>query len=117
MQIIHNIKNKEQARKTLRKSATPQEIILWSRLRRKQLGYKFRRQHSVGRYIVDFYCPEKKLIIELDGWQHKEENNYGYDIERTKFLESLGFKVVRFWNNEINRKIDSVVLKIEESLC
>jgi len=67
MNTIHNIKSKEHARKQLRKSATPQEIILWSKIRRKQLNYKFRRQHSIGKYIVDFYCPKKKLIIELDG--------------------------------------------------
>lgn len=116
MQTVHNIKIKEYARKLLRKSATPQEIILWSHLRKKQLGYKFRRQHSIGKYIVDFYCTEKKLIIELDGWQHREENNGGYDIERTNFLESLGCKVLRFWNNEINKNIGGVVLKIEDSL-
>jgi len=116
MQTVHNIKEKEQTRKQLRKTATPQEIILWSRLKRKQLGYKFRRQHSIGRYIVDFYCPEKKLIIELDGWQHREENNFGYDKERTEFLESLGYKVIRFWNNEVNKNMESVILKIEESL-
>ena len=116
MQEIHNIKNKEKTRKQLRKSAPPQEIILWSRLRRKQLGCRFRRQHSIGKYIVDFYCPEKKLIIEIDGWQHREENNGGYDIERTKFLESLGYKVLRFWNNEINKNIDGVALKIEDNI-
>jgi very-short-patch-repair endonuclease len=116
MQRVHNIKIKEPVRKQLRKSATPQEIILWSLLRRKQIRYKFRRQHSIGRYIVDFYCPEKKLIIELDGWQHREENNEGYDLERTKFLELLGYRVLRFWNNDVNKNIEGVILKIEESL-
>ena len=116
MQIIHNIKAKTHTRKILRKSATPQEIILWSRLRRKQLSYKFRRQHSIGKYIVDFYCSEKKLIIELDGWQHRKENNEGYDAERTNFLESLGYKVIRFWNNDINKNIEGVILKIEDNL-
>lgn len=116
MQTVHNIKIKEPIRKQLRKTATLQEIILWSRLRRKQAGYKFRRQHSIGRYIVDFYCPEKKLIIEIDGWQHREENNFGYDDARTEFLESLGYRVIRFWNDEINKNIDGVVLKIGEFL-
>ncbi|KKP97634.1 MAG: hypothetical protein US25_C0005G0007 [Candidatus Moranbacteria bacterium GW2011_GWE1_36_7] len=116
MQTIHSIKTKEIIRKKLRKDATPQEIILWSRLRRGKLGYKFRRQHSIGKYIVDFYCSEKKLIIELDGWQHREEVNDGYDIERTKFLESLGYRVLRFWNNDVNKNIEGVVLKIEEFL-
>ncbi len=116
MQIIHNIKAKTQVRKLLRKSSTPQEIILWSRLRRKQLNYRFRRQHSIGKYIVDFYCPEMKLVIELDGWQHRKENNGGYDIERTKFLESLGCKILRFWNNDVNKNIEGVILKIGEYL-
>ncbi len=116
MQTLHNVKNKEKIRKQLRKSATPQEITLWSRIRRKQLGYRFRRQHSIGKYIVDFYCSENKLIIEIDGWQHRKENNLGYDIKRTKFLESLGYKVLRFWNSEINKNISGVMLKIEDSL-
>ncbi len=116
MQTVHNVKNKEGIRKKLRKFATPQEIILWSRLRRSQLGCKFKRQHSIGKYIVDFYCSEKGLIVELDGWQHREEVNDGYDIERTKFLELLGCKVIRFWNNEVNKNIEGVILKIEEFL-
>lgn len=116
MTTIHNIKSKELLRKKLRKDATPQEIILWSRLRRKQLGCKFRRQDSIGKYVVDFHCPEKKLIIELDGWQHREENNNGYDIERTKFLELFGYKIIRFWNNEVNKNIEGVLLKIEDCL-
>jgi len=100
----------------LRNEATPQEILLWSRIRKEQLGIKFRRQHSIGRYIVDFYCPEKKLIIELDGWQHREENNFGYDDERTEFLENLGYRVVRFWNNEVNKNMEGVILKIMDCI-
>ena len=68
----------------------------------------------IGNYIVDFICLEKKLIIELDGWQHKEENWERYDEERTKYLERQGFKVIRFWNNEINNNLVGVFLKIEE---
>ncbi len=101
-------------RKTLRKSATPQKIILWSRLRRNQLGIKFRRQHSIGNYILDFYCSEKKLAIELDGWQHKE--NKLYDNERTAFLHDLNIRVLRFWNNEINDNLEGVISKIIEAL-
>lgn len=116
MRTIHDIESKTKTRKLLRNSATPQEIILWSRLKNSQIGYKFRRQHSVGKYIVDFYCPEKKLIIELDGWQHKEEDQERYDKERSKFLESLGFKILRFWNNDINDNLNGVILKIEKFL-
>ncbi|MFA5777665.1 MAG: endonuclease domain-containing protein, partial [Parcubacteria group bacterium] len=77
---------------------------------------KFKRQYPLGKYIIDFICLEKKLIIELDGWQHKEENQERYDQERTKFLEKLGFRILRFWNNDINNNLDSVFLKIEEFL-
>lgn len=114
MQKIFNSRKIKKARQTLRNAATPQEIILWSRIRRKQLGYKFRRQYSIGKYIVDFYCPEKKLVIELDGWQHKE--NKQYDFVRTKYFRDLGLAVLRFWNNEINDNLEGIILKIEECL-
>jgi len=65
---------------------------------------------------VDFYCPEKKLIIELDGWQHREEKQERYDKERTEFMESLGFKILRFWNNDVNNNLEGVIFKIEEYL-
>lgn len=65
---------------------------------------------------MDFYCPEKKLIIELDGWQHKEEKQERYDKERTEFMENLEFKIIRFWNNDINNNLDGVIFKIEEYL-
>ena len=114
MQKIFNSRKIKETRQTLRKSATPQEIILWSRIRRKQLGYKFRRQYSIGRYVVDFYCPERKLIIELDGWQHKE--NKQYDFGRSEYFKELGLKIIRFWNNDVNNNLSSVILRIEEYL-
>lgn len=111
--VIHNLVNKKQVRKKLRSSATPQEIILWSRLKKNQLGYKFRRQHSIGMYIVDFYCSEKKLVIEIDGSQHIDNS---YDIQRDAYLKDLGFKILRFWDNDVNNNLDGVLLKIIESL-
>ncbi len=113
---IHNKQNKLESRRKLRKESTPQEIILWSRLRDKQLGHKFRRQHSIGNYIADFYCPQCKLVIELDGHQHKEETRKEYDIERTRYFNALNIAVVRFWNNEVNKNLEGVVLKIQECL-
>lgn len=110
MQVIRNKKKKLESRRTLRKESTPQEIILWSRLRNKQLGVKFRRQHSIGNYIADFYCSEKHLVIELDGYQHNERAEY--DKQRTKYLNSLNVKVIRFWNNEVNKNLEGVLLKI-----
>jgi len=94
----------------LRKESTPAERKLWSRIRNDQLGVTFRRQHAVGNYIPDFCSPKAKLIIELDGSQHLEQEKY--DQERTKYLESLGYKVIRFWNNDVTNKIEEVILAI-----
>lgn len=116
MKQIFNSKHLLQKRRRLRKNLTPQEIVLWSRLRCEQMGCKFRRQHSIGNYIVDFYCPEKKLIIEIDGTQHKRIKDTKYDAKRTQYFEFLGIKVLRFWNNEINSNLNGVILKIEEVL-
>ncbi len=93
---------------------TPQEIVLWSRLKNYQVGYKFRRQASIGKYIVDFYCPQMRIVIEIDGSQHMDNKNY--DKERDKTLKSFGCIVLRFWNNEINTNLDGVILKIKNVL-
>lgn len=111
--FINNQTSLKSRRKSLRNSATPQEVVLWSRLRNYQTGFKFRRQHSIGSYIIDFYCPEKKLAIEIDGSQHISSEP---DLERTKFLNTQGIQVLRFWNNEVNINIDGVVMKIGEIL-
>ena len=90
---------------------TPAEIKLWARLRANRLeGIHFRNQHAIGKYIVDFCAPRRKLIIELDGGQHIDQKEY--DQERTLFLESKGYKVIRFWNNDILKDIDSVIKTI-----
>jgi very-short-patch-repair endonuclease len=94
----------------LRKETTPAERKLWSRLRNDQLGVTFRRQHAVGNYIPDFCSPRAKLIIELDGSQHLEQEEY--DEERTKYLNSEGYKVIRFWNKDVLRNIEDVILAI-----
>ena len=104
-----NPKTKHQAIQ-LRKKSTPAERKLWSRIRDDQLGVTFRRQHAVGNYIPDFCSPKARIIIELDGSQHLEQEEY--DEERTKYLESLGYKVIRFWNNNVMKNIDSVILAI-----
>ena len=83
----------------LRKRHTDAERLLWQHLRSKQIeGLKFRRQEPIGKYIVDFVCFEKKVVIEADGGQHSEE---GVDKERDKWLNKEGFQVLRFWNNEV----------------
>ena len=98
----------------LRKDSTPAERKLWSYIRNDQLGVTFRRQHAIGKYIPDFYSPKAKLIIELDGSQHLEQAEY--DEERTKYLESLGYRVIRFWNKEVMNNIDGVMLAILQAI-
>ena len=94
----------------LRKESTPAERKLWSRIRNDQLGITFRRQHAVGYYIPDFCSPKAKLIIELDGSQHLEQEEY--DEERTKYLESQGYRVIRFWNTDAMNDMDGVILAL-----
>jgi len=105
-----------QSRK-IRNSCTPAERILGSQIRNRQVeGVKFRRQQAIGNYIVDFVSLEKKLIIELDGGQHSEDANLLNDESRTNWLNSQGFRVVRFWNNDIFNNLDGVILTIQKTL-
>ena len=109
--------NTTEKARILRKNMTKQERILWTFLRKKNINnLKFRRQYPIGNYIVDFICNEKKLIIEIDGGQHNENKNITYDQERTKYLESKGYKVIRFWNNDIDNNIEEVYLDIFKHL-
>lgn len=95
-------------KKSLRASQTDAESVLWYHLRNRNFqDYKFRRQHILRGYIVDFVCLEKKLIIELDGGQHAERNEY--DSARTLKLKTDGFQVLRFWNDEVFNNIDGVL--------
>ncbi len=114
MYDIFNKSNHLIARRMLRKNPTPEEYKLWNFLRNKNLGVKFRRQHGIGPYIADFYCKEKNLIIELDGAQHGNEKEY--DKERDDHIKTLGIKVLRFWNSEINKNIEDVLIKIKEEI-
>jgi len=108
-----NPKTKHQAIR-LRKESTPAELKLWSRIRNDQLEVTFRRQHAVGNYIPDFCSPKARLIIELDGSQHLEQGEY--DEERTKYLQALGYKVIRFWNHDLMKDIDSAILAIRHAM-
>ncbi len=99
----------------MRRRPTDAEGVLWRKLRDRQLGgVKFRRQHPVGPYIVDFYCPERSLVVEVDGGQHVE--NQEADERRTKELEKLGYHVLRYWNHEVLKLTEAVLEKILQEI-
>lgn len=107
---LNNRKYLKGFRKELRKNPTKAESQLWKALQKSQLeGRKFRRQHSIGNYIADFYCTKEKLIVELDGQYHANPVNEEYDRKRTEYLESLGFKVLRFENYLVFEQLDMVL--------
>ncbi len=99
--------NRKLRAQTLRKTSTEAENKLWGSLRNRRLrGWKFRRQAPIGNYIVDFVCLDAKLIIEVDGGHHQEQA--GYDEERSKWLTCEGYRVLRFWNNQVLAEIEAV---------
>ena len=99
----------------LRQSLTKAEKVLWKHIRNRKLqGFKFRRQHPIDIFIADFYCHEKKLIIELDGGIHDSLEQYEYDIGRTFELEDKGYKILRFSNEEVINNVEGVMEKIKE---
>jgi len=101
----------------LRKNMTDAERRLWSVLQCKQLqGLKFRRQAAIGRFVVDFVCFSHKLIVELDGGQHNEESARSYDQRRTDWLQSQGYRVLRFWKHDVMEDTDAVIEVIWKSL-
>ena len=109
-------KMKDLARK-LRKNQTETEARLWAQLRDRRLkGFKFRRQHPIGRYIVDFYCPEKRLVIELDGGGHAEDEQKQSDKKRDEWLKQKGISVFRFWNNIVWDNLEGVLKTILKAL-
>ena len=100
----------------LRQNQTDAEQKLWFELRGRRLrGYKFKRQIPKGDYIVDFVCEENKLIVEVDGGQHGDQQ-VEYDEKRTEYLESEGYQVLRFWNNEVLTNMDGVLIVIVDQL-
>lgn len=113
MEVTHRIHPLILARaRELRQPQTPAEATLWRYLRNRNLKYKFRRQHPIYRFIIDFYCAEAKLLIEIDGDSHLEKEQIEYDKARTEYLEALGYKVIRFTNNDVRYTISAVVDKV-----
>jgi very-short-patch-repair endonuclease len=107
---IYNRRKQCETRKELRGNMTKAELILWSKLRRRQLnGFKFRRQYSINRYIVDFYCTELRLVIEVDGESHLGKENQEYDKVRQDEIESLGISFLRFTNQDVYRNLNKVI--------
>jgi very-short-patch-repair endonuclease len=117
VQRNHNRNEKKSKRVELRNSGTTAEATLWKHLQRRQLeGKKFRRQHSMGPYIVDFYCPECRLIVELDGQPHYEFIADVYEAERTKYFSQFGIQVVRFENHLVFEALEPVLATIRREL-
>jgi very-short-patch-repair endonuclease len=114
---LFNRKTQKRRRQSLRNNATIAERKLWSKLKRSQLeGYKFRRQQGVGYYIVDFYCPEKKLAIELDGAIHLAKKAQECDKKRDQFIEAQGIRILRFTNNDVFMNLNGLLEVILDEL-
>ena len=110
---VHDLPQHTPVRRHLRRHGTPAEAALWRLLQRRQLhGRRFRRQHSVGPYVLDFYCPEERLAIELDGAVHSAPAQAAYDAERTRALEALGLRVIRFENGAVFAAPEGVLAAI-----
>jgi very-short-patch-repair endonuclease len=96
--------------KALRQKQSPPEIIFWRQIRDRRLGgFKFRRQYPIGRYVADFYCADLRLVIEIDGGLHCEEAQRVHDEERTRWIESRGYRVVRFWGRDVLNNLEGVL--------
>ena len=111
---IHNLTTQKAIRRELRANLTTAEAMLWRVLQGSKLaGRKFRRQHGIGAYIVDFYCPGEKLVVELDGAGHFTASGEAKDVERTAYLTRLGLQVLRFENKAVLEQLDGVLAGIE----
>ena len=110
---MYNLKYLTSTRKFLRNQPIKAEWLLWSKLKSKQLGYKFRRQYSVGPYIIDFYCPELKFAIEADGATHSSGKELVYDKSREEYLNKFGIKIKRYNNLEIFTNLEMIVTDIK----
>ena len=115
--LIHNLESSNGRRKELRRNLTPAEAFLWTRLKDSRLeGKKFRRQHSIGPYIVDFFCPECRLAVELDGAGHMTEIGADLDTERSEFLKRFNVTVIRFENKWVFENLEAVLEEIRSTI-
>ncbi|MEI6899439.1 MAG: endonuclease domain-containing protein [Bacteroidota bacterium] len=112
---INNIPRLKERRQQLRSHSTSSEATLWKSLQKSQLaGRKFRRQHSIGPFIVDFYCPAEKLAVELDGAIHFKPENIKYDKKRTEYIEQFGIRVIRIENVNVFTNLTAVLEYIKD---
>jgi very-short-patch-repair endonuclease len=112
MQYQHYYKNKPWStfrRRKLRRESTNAERLFWIQVKNKTLGYKFRRQFNIGRYIVDFYCHELKLIVEIDGFTHDDEDVQKKDVLRQRYLEDLGYKMIRYTDDQVLNDTEATI--------
>ena len=116
-QMLYYNKNLKSLARELRKNMTDAEKLLWSKVRRKQFrGHQFYRQRIIGNYIVDFYCPKSKLVIEIDGGQHYSEVGVDTDRLRDNYITDLGLRVLRFTNLDVLQNIEGILEHINENL-
>ena len=113
---FHNLNDVKNRRRNLRKKLTLAEAVLWDLLKSKNLnGRKFRRQHSIDKYVLDFYCPSERLAIELDGEHHFTDQGLKYDQKRTEYLSGFSIRVLRFENEEVFQSPEEVLLEIKRN--
>ncbi len=110
MREIFNIISTKEKRRELRKKQTETEEIMWKILRNRGCdGLKFKRQYGIGKYIADFYCPEKRIVVEIDGSQHFTPKGMAYDKVREEYMKSLGIRTIRFTNYEVKSNTEGVI--------
>ena len=115
MKYLYNDSTLKHRRSELRKKQTDAEKVFWSHVRGRQFhGMRFHRQYSIGPYILDFYCPENRIAIELDGGQHNDPEKIKHDALRSEYIKAQGIDILRFWDHEILLEIQAVLDKIEE---
>ncbi|MEM1279061.1 MAG: endonuclease domain-containing protein [Cyanobacteria bacterium P01_H01_bin.152] len=117
MTDVFNQRADIEKRRRLRQNATPAEQLVWQRLRDRQVeNCKFRRQYSVDAFVLDFYCPELRLAIEIDGDSHISEEAVAYDLARQRTIEALGIQFLRFTNREVYGQLDTVIEQIAQTV-
>lgn len=117
MKHLRNDPSLKDRRRALRKPQTDAERVFWVRVRNRQFhGLKFFRQYSIGPYILDFYCPTRKLAVELDGGQHNQPESKRRDAVRSEYLNTQGIEVLRFWNHDVLLDLNSVLAVVEQKV-